>query len=511
MNKVLIFLMLIALVSCQSKETKHVSDELVYNEINYTGFLKGKVPEPVFEGNTDYVNLYYKAWELAHEKIKHQEGIPQSPYMDEGLWDNTIWIWDTEFMVLFCRYAPDVYPGVESLQNFYKVLLDKANTSLRIQHPDNPPFYPWVEYEYYQFTKDKEHLKQLLLKDKYLQRHYEWFETVKPGSKLHFEHAHIALEKREKGYKWGGVQSGMDNTPRDYGTGGHMLWVDAIAQQALAALYIHRLANEIGEESLAATYKTKYDALKKTINENYWDEEDGFYYDIREDNDAFVKVKTPASYWVLLAEVAPKDRAERMTKYLTDHNYFGGEYPWPTLSRQEPYYNNEYGDYWKGAIWLPTAYMGTKSIEKYGYFDLANQMAENLLDHMSKTYKNYEPHTIWECYSPSENLPSFRVYKDGEKERVREDFCGWSALGPISLLIENVLGFYDIDAINNKVKWNLHQTKKHGIKNLMFGDIVADILYDEGTVSVVTNKDFDLEINRRIYKIQKGKTVIQLK
>ncbi|MCL3781057.1 alpha,alpha-trehalase [Prolixibacteraceae bacterium JC049] len=464
---------------------------------------KSLIPSPVFEENEGYVELYWKAWELAWEKVKYQEGIPQSPYMDEGLWDDTIWIWDTEFMVLFCRYAAQEYPGIESLQNFYKVLLDKEATSLRIQHPDNPPFYAWVEYEYYKFSNDKDHLKQLIAKDKYLQRHYNWFENIKPGTKLHFKHAHIALEKREKGYKWGGVQSGMDNTPRDYNTKGKMLWVDAIAQQALSALYISRLAKEIDEKAIAKEYQDRYQQLKDIVNENYWDEEDGFYYDILETDGSFVKVKTPASFWVLLAEIPSKKQAKRMAEYAFDPKHFGGDFPWPTLSKQEPYFNKELGDYWKGAIWLPTAYMATKSLEKYGLNQLANQLSESLLNHMYKTYKQYTPHTIWECYSPSKPTPSFRVFGE-ETERVREDFCGWSALGPISIFIENVLGFYNVDAQKNEVHWNLHHKKRHGIKGLRFGKVKADIVYANGEINVQSNEAFHLHVNGKKYKVHKG-------
>ena len=83
--------------------------------------------------------------------MKVTENLPQSPYIDEAFWNDTIWIWDTAFMVLFCRYAPDVCPGVESLNNFYVPLLDKnieeGTFPLNIQHPDNPPLFAWAEYD----------------------------------------------------------------------------------------------------------------------------------------------------------------------------------------------------------------------------------------------------------------------------------------------------------------------------------------------------------------------------
>ncbi len=87
--------------------------------------------------------------------------------------------------------------------------------------------------------------------------------------------------------------------------------------------------------------------------------------------------------------------------------------------------------------------MSTKALETYGYHDVAHENARRLLAQMSETYKTFEPHSIWECYSPSAARPGQRV--DGENlTLVAQDFCGWSALGPISLFIENVLGFFII-------------------------------------------------------------------
>ena len=264
---------------------------------------KELLPQPVFKEKPEFVELYWKAWELAWERVKYQSGIFQSPYMDENLWDDTIWIWDTEFMVLFCRYAPSIFPGIESLDNFYESILNKKRSSLRIQHPDNPPFYAWVEYEYYKMTGNKNRIKKVLLDNRFLQRHYEWFENLKRGTKLHFDHAWIALEKSGIGYRWGGVQSGMDNTPRGRDSKGELLWMDALAQQALSALYIKRLAHEVGDKETQGKFAALYKENKRLLNSYYWDVKDGFYYDLSEEDSSFVKVRTPAVYWAMLAEV----------------------------------------------------------------------------------------------------------------------------------------------------------------------------------------------------------------
>ncbi len=472
-------------------------------------FDRSMIPQPVFEENPEMVDLYWKAWELAYDHIKIQDSIPQSPYMDEAFNDDAIWIWDTEFMVLFCKYSPKLFPGIESLNNFYKPILNKDQSSLSIHHPDNPPFFAWVEHDYFKFTNDYAHLNQLVNNDQFLQRHYQWFEALKPGMQFQFIHRPVRINNKGIGYNWNGVQSGMDNTPRGGKQMSKLLWVDAMAQQALSALYISKLAAVAGNNEVAVKYKLLYNEKKAIINKFYWDEKDGFYYDILETDSSFVKVRTPAVYWVMLAEIPSKEQAARLAEYANNPTEFGGTYPWVTVSRNDKNFNAEYGDYWRGGIWIPTAYMATKALEKYGYFQIADDNAYKLLSQMVQTYKTYKPATIWECYNPSKPEPSQRIFKD-KLEVVRPDFCGWSALAPISMFIENVLGFHTVDAQSKTVEWHKQREGIYGIKNLQFGDIVTDIVACESYVEVASNSRFTLIINGKKHTIKKGKQRIDI-
>lgn len=71
-------------------------------------------------------------------------------------------------MVLFAKYAPRSFPGIESLDNLYKPIHEKAATPLRIHLVDNPPLFAWVEKEYFDFTGDKGRLNHLLNEKRYL-------------------------------------------------------------------------------------------------------------------------------------------------------------------------------------------------------------------------------------------------------------------------------------------------------------------------------------------------------
>ncbi len=492
---------------------------------------KKSVPVPVFDERPEYLEFYDRAWELAHAHVLEIPGMPQTPYMDEACSIADIWIWDTCFMMFFCKYAPDVFPGIETLNNFYKPILEKASLPMvqindpegktRFKHgewiqihlhiPDNPPLFAWAEYSYALMTGDKAHLKELMLEKKYPQRYFEFLENLtEPGFKDTYTRAPTCWVKKENGYLWEGGRSGMDNTPRGR-VGGKaqaerpnhpdMLWVDAISQQGLSALFISKIAEILDEPAMAARWLSVYESFKKKVNELYWDENDGIYYDIHGITLEKMKCLTPASFWPMLAFMPDQERAERMCKIVTDPALLGGVVPWPTIARNDLDFCGEDGQYWRGAIWLPTAYMGIKSLENYGKFKLANDCARRIMEHMYRTYVDFEPHTIWECYSPEHHRPSKH-----RTDQVRPDFCGWSALGPISLFIENIIGITGANAFENTVTWHLPETIKGaiGVRNYSFGDTVTDIVYKDGVIETVSNAPYTLIVDGVSYAVPAG-------
>ncbi len=492
---------------------------------------KNSIPKPVFEEHPEYAAFYERTWEIARDHVLPLEGMPQTPYMDEAFLLSDIWIWDTCFMMFYCKYAADVFPGIETLNNFYmplhdgaplpKVLMhnppewtgykDGEMAQVRIHIPDNPPLFAWAEYSYALMTGDEAHLRELLLEKQYLQKHFEFFESfTEAGWGTKYTRAPTCLVKHPDGYFWEGGRSGMDNTPRgrtgrraevERPNNPEMLWVDAIAQQALSADFIARIARRLGETETAEKWQKVYEEISRKVNELYWDEEDGVYYDIHCTTHAKMKCLTPASFWPMLAGIPTAEQAERMCKVLTDPNLLGGQVPWTTVARNDPDFEPEYGHYWRGAMWLPTAYMGIKALERYGKFELANDCARRIVDHMYITWRDYEPHTVWECYSPTKHEPA----KHGET-RVRPDFCGWSALGPIALFLENVIGITGADAFHNTLSWNLPANIKGaiGVENYSFGDVVCSVILKDGVIRTESTAPFTLIVNGRSFAVPAG-------
>jgi hypothetical protein len=479
-------------------------------------FDKTKVPEPIFDENPNFIDLYYIAWKSAWGHVVKRDDMPEKLYLDEAMTPHVIWVWDTCFMTLFCKYAFDYFPGIQSLNNFYYIIHDRKKSGAKIHFSDNPPLFAWVESEYFNFTGDLNRLRWVLEDRKYLQKHFDFMELTRGWRKPLNVLVSKCSRKYDIGYKWRGNTSGMDNTPRGRNWwnntklnqrgqifNNNIYFLDLLAQQALAANCISELSKHIKNDEITLKYKNIFEEKKQLSNEYYWNSQDSIYYDLFRKNKATIdkmkqkgleihnKVPTIASYWPLLAGIADESQANSMNLKAIDENWFGGKIPYPSLARVDPEYRPT-GRYWRGGVWLPTAYMATKALEKYGFYKTANDNAKNLVAMMDETYRNYEPNTIWECYSPSKPEPS--TQKRDQVGGVRPDFCGWSALGPISMLIENIIGINKASAVNKTVEWLIHHKSKHGIKQLKFGNVVTDLIYEDSQISIKSNMEYVLKI-----------------
>jgi hypothetical protein len=108
---------------------------------------------------------------------------------------------------------------------------------------------------------------------------------------------------------------------------------------------------------------------------------------------------------------------------------------------------------------------------------------------MAAIYK--ETGTIWENYSPEYPVPG---------NIAKHDFVGFLGLGPIALLIEEILGI-EVDAPANTIRWRLYPTPEQGLSNLRFGDNVVSLLARERdggkmTVQVTAQREFTLKMQR---------------
>jgi len=426
---------------------------------------KDRIPTPIIDDNPGWINMYWKCWELALTKSK--KPYPGSPfvsnYIDEAFCDN-IFQWDTHFMLMFWNYIYYIFPAIESHDNFYasqhsdgficREINEFTGEDFYYDGKENntltnticPPLFPWVEYEYYKISGDDSRFARIF---PVLEKYGEWIDNnrINPDTK--------------HGLYWQtGLGSGMDNTPRS-GSG----WICLSSQMAMFYLYLGKICEHEKINQKAEQFYLRSKTIAEKINRWMWDEADGMYYDV-DDAGQLVKVKTAASFWPMLAQICSEGQAARLVENLKDPQQFWRTIPFPTLSADHPDYHSK-GNYWLGSVWAPTNYMIIKGLQNYGYHEFAAQAAEKYLQGMYHVFN--KTGTVWENYTPD----SFE-----QGSIAKGDFVGWTGLGPISLLIENVLGI-QLDALNNTIHWRLNRTDRHGIENLHFRDAVVTLIAEK--------------------------------
>lgn len=218
----------------------------------------------------------------------------------------------------------------------------------------------------------------------------------------------------------------------------------------------------LGREDETDWLKEEGIMLEELINQKMWDEETAFYYDRRRKGN-LSGVKTVGAYWTLLSGLVPKERADAFVAHLDNEKEFKRPNRIPTLSADDPHYVGDTGGYWLGGVWAPTNYMVLRGLTKYGYHDLAYEIACDYLKNVVEVYE--KTGTLWENYSPER----------ASQGAAKADFVGWTGLAPINVLFEYVFGI-QADMQSDKIVWRVKRTEKHGIKNYPFGDKTVSLI-----------------------------------
>ena len=480
-----------------------------------------KVPQPFLEEHQGLVDLYKRAFEIAFTKI--HKGTPQNGfveyYIDEGFNPN-IFQWDTIFMMMFARYSNGELPSVVSLENFYRKQDADGWICREIRESDgtgfwpktgsvpglpdwnsncsiNPPLFSWAEWENFIVTGDKTRFTKDINGKTILQRLVDYFYWVKNNRQWD-----------NQLYWTTSWANGMDDNPRlnpnndlkvcDNAGGS---WIDITTQQAMNAFYIAQIAQVVGNDSISTVFQKEYTDIKNLVNSKMWDNQDGFYYDL-DNSGNFFKVKSPASFWPMIAHVTSDQQEQRIIEHIVNPEEFWTPHHIPTVAKNEPGFRSD-GGYWRGAVWAPTTYQTINGLKTQGYTDLASKIALNHLENLYFVYKT--TNSLHENYQPLE--PKVGI-------QAQSNFVGWTGCGPIACLIENVLGI-QVHGPNDTLDWDINLAERHGINNLQFGDNTISLLCEDrltsdagAAVTITTNSPFKLHAtvgkNEYIQDVPKG-------
>jgi len=454
-----------------------------------------RLPHPIVADHHQWVDLYWKAWELAFTHL--MKPAPQSGFVSNFIdpaFNGNTFQWDTCFMVMYAHYAAPSFNAIGSLDNFYAKEHADGYICREITRSDgkdfmfegientiNPPLFSWVEWENYLLTGDKSRFLDVLPP---LVKYYGWLK---------------ANRRRTDGLYWNtGLGAGEDDLVRNATAYG---WVDMTSQQAANAYYIGQIADQIGETNVAKFFESENRDLSKLVDRTMWDSKSGFFYDVTREGKP-TGIKTVLGFWPLLAHIASRGQAKSLIQHLQNPDEFWRRDVVPALAANENGYTPQ-GQYWNGAVWAPTNFMVIKGLEDYGFADLATTVTMRYLDNMSEVLDSTG--TIWENYAP-DTATGLGV----------RDMVGWSGDGPIALLIENVLGIRAF-AATQSVSWRPRLPGENGVRNLTLGKthlslVAGPIQNGKRELTADTDAAIALSVDTGVgkpleFKLQSGTTV----
>lgn len=428
--------------------------------------IKDSLPEPVWDGHSDEIKAYYKAWEIAFSNLGKptKENGFVSPYIDAAF-NGCIFMWDSCFMLMFGKYADNVFSFQKTLDNFYCKQEKDGYISREISEENGrgkfyrhdpvstgPEIMTWCEWQYYKNYGDKDRLKKVYYP---LLSYHRWLK---------------AYHRWPDGSYWSsGWGCGMDNLPRadmeavpgaedwHLETFHHsfMSWVDATMQAAMACEHLILMADELGITDGVEELEDEREKLISYINDKMWDEKDGFYYD-RRSNGELLKVKSAAAFWSLISKTAPAGRVERICAHLENKDEFNRKNRVPALSADHPDFSPD-GHYWNGGVWPPVVYMVLTGLTANLKHESAHDIAVCNYKNMIEVFRSTG--TLWENYAPDKTAPG---------KPAKGDFVGWTGILPITMLIEYIFGI-QISADKNEIVWRINELDRHGFNNLPVG------------------------------------------
>lgn len=169
------------------------------------------------------------------------------------------------------------------------------------------------------------------------------------------------------------------------------------------------MADLLNKPAVAQKYLQASKVLAARINQCFYDDESGFYYDraivdptASSQHECTGKLligrgRGPEGWSPLWANIADKDKAARVKEVMLQENEFNTKVPLGTAALSNPAYDQNI--YWRGRVWLDQVYFGLIALKNYGYKEEADTLAAKLLNNAQglgesgSIRENYNPET----------------------------------------------------------------------------------------------------------------------
>ena len=345
-------------------------------------------------------------WRIPAGEIEHEGLFPSYHYE----WFNGFWSWDSWKHAVGLSYY-DVRLAKEQIKLMFKFqnadgfVADCVYRDTTIEahnyRDTKPPLSAWAVAKIYKKDKDLEFLKYMYPK---LKKYHNWWYTKR-------DHDQDGLceygstDGSLVAAKW---ESGMDNAIRFDSSkilknedGAYSLNQESVDLNAY--LYAEKLflaeLSEALDNGEASGYKSSAKILKSKIQSQFYDTNDGWFYDTNLDGTKFIKGEGSEGWTSLWANAATQDQAEAVKNKMMNPSKFFTKVPFQTMSADHKKFDPLNG-YWRGPNWLDQAYFGVKGLRNYGFNNEADRATvqilkgpEGLLGKGKSIRENYHPLT----------------------------------------------------------------------------------------------------------------------
>lgn len=242
----------------------------------------------------------------------------------------------------------------------------------------------------------------------------------------------IDKEQLDKYVEKGGKRSDWDvqfaqNRAQDGTLLGYSLLQESVDQASYMYSdnqFLAEMADIIGKQEEGKVFREKAEHLADYINTCMFDEESGYFYDIRIEDKPLAngcagkpiveRGKGPEGWSPLFNGAASPAHADAVVKVMKDTEEFNTYVPLGTAALSNPAFGADI--YWRGRVWVDQFYFGLKGMEKYGYRDDAVEMATAFFDNADGLIQdgpireNYNPLTGAQQGAPNFSWSAAHLY-----------------------------------------------------------------------------------------------------
>lgn len=346
-------------------------------------------------------------WRIPAGELKHQGLFPSYQYE----WFHGFWSWDSwKHAAGLSYYKPELAKDqIRAMYDFQRAdgfIVDCVYRDTTIEahnyRDTKPPLSVWAVAKIFKKDSDIDFIEEMYPKLK--KYHGWWYNNRDHDQDGLCEYG--STDGTVLAAKW---ESGMDNAIRFDASkilinseGAYSLdqeSVDLNAYLFAEKIFLATLADALHKTEEAKTYRSDAEKLKTRIQNQFFDDEDGWFYDTNLEGTKFIKGAGSEGWIPLWAKAATQEQAEIIKTKMMDPEKFYTKVPFQTMSKDHPKFDPLNG-YWRGPNWLDQAYFGVKGLRNYGFDAEADKATIQILEGASGVLvqgksirENYHPLT----------------------------------------------------------------------------------------------------------------------